>query len=96
MNLWSLAAARLRDKNRKILDFGTTVDMQDLLSSVKDSKDECQRKQWVVNSVVLRDTFSKIAVWIQKFIDVGDIAINTTLDMLRFRGLLYDSFSWCV
>lgn len=54
MDLWSLAAARLRDKDKKTLDFGTTVDLQDLLSSVKDSKDECQRKQWVVNNVVLR------------------------------------------
>ena len=76
MDLWSLAAKGLSDKNKKTLDFGTTVDLQDLLSSVKGSEDECERKQLVVYNVVLRDIFSKIAVWIQKFMEVGDIAVQ--------------------
>ena len=45
MDLWSLAAARLRDEDRKSLDFGATVNLDELLSNVKDSRDECQRKQ---------------------------------------------------
>ena len=76
MDLWSLAAARLRDEDRKILDFGATVNLDELLSNVKDSRYECQRKQWTVNILILRDVFSKFAVWIQKFVEVGDVAVS--------------------
>ncbi|KAL2042289.1 hypothetical protein N7G274_004777 [Stereocaulon virgatum] len=62
MDLLVWVAARLRDK----------VDLQDLLSSVKESKGECQRKLWVVNNVVLCGMFQQ-----DRSVDPG---INRSVD----------------
>lgn len=46
-----------------------------MLSSVNDKRRECEAKRWAVKHVVLRDLFKKIAVWIEKFVAVGDVAV---------------------
>ena len=52
--------------------------MNDLLKVVEEKKDECRRKHSRISrgrdreAIVLRDVFTKIATWIQKFIQIGD------------------------
>ena len=56
--------------------------INDILESLEWRKQECVDKQWTVsrggnrNAVVLRDVFTKVAVWINKFMAVGDIAVQ--------------------
>lgn len=60
----------------------TSDSINEILESLERRKKECIDKQWTVprgrkgNAVVLRDVFTKIAVWINKFMAVGDIAVQ--------------------
>ena len=80
--MWTIAAARLKEKDRVYLVPNTSVNISDILQSVESRKQECIDKQWTVprggnkNAVVLRDVFTKIAVWIDKFMVVGDMAVQ--------------------
>ena len=76
INLWDLAATRLSEKDKATLDLSSTTKLDDLLSAVDSRRKECERRQWTVKRVVLRDVFTKIAKWIEKFIEVGDIAVQ--------------------
>ena len=64
------------------MNLSPSVNINDVLESVERRRQECIDKQWTVprgknkNAVVLRDVFTKIAVWINKFIAVGDIAVQ--------------------
>jgi hypothetical protein len=80
-SLWELAASRLRDKDKAFIDFGSPIKLYDLLSTVQDKQKECIEKQWGIpggtgNTIKIRDIFAKIAKWIEKFIEVGDVAIQ--------------------
>ena len=48
-DLWSLAAAKLRDKDRSHI-FHLTTDVESLRAAVEDRKRECVEKQWCVPS----------------------------------------------
>ena len=55
--------------------------MQDLLSAVQEKQKECTDKQWSIpggsgNTIKVRDIFTKITKWVEKFIQVGDIALQ--------------------
>ena len=49
---------------------------------MNDKKRECLERQWRVKrsggkpSIVLRDVFAKIAIWVEKFVQVGDVAVS--------------------
>ena len=64
------------------MDLKPSINVGDILQSVERRKQECIDKQWTVsrggnkNAVVLRDVFTKIAVWINKFMVVGDMAVQ--------------------
>ena len=81
-NLWDLAASQLSDKYKACINFSSTVKLDDLLVAVKDKKEECQKKQWTLergpgrNPIVLRDVFTKIATWIEKFVECGDCVVQ--------------------
>ena len=81
-DLWALAASRLNEKDRACVDLNTSGNINDILESVEKRRQECVDKQWTVprgrnrDAVVLRDVFTKIAVWINKFMAVGDIAVQ--------------------
>ena len=81
-NLWDLAASQLSDKNKACINFSSTTKLDDLLAAVNDKKRECQEKQWTVergrerNAIVLRDVFTKIATWVEKFVACGDSAVQ--------------------
>lgn len=106
-DLWSQAAAKLKDKDKSyIVHFN--LDLESLRAAVKERQQECVEKQWFVPSkssctleslltvrlpkrllrsrlsgigtskskIVLRDVFAKIAFWIEKFVEVGDVAVQ--------------------
>ncbi|KAL8826680.1 MAG: hypothetical protein Q9170_007310 [Blastenia crenularia] len=81
-NLWSLAAAKLEDKDKQHVPH-SSLDIDDLRAAASERQRECVQKQWRVkaiggnnSTVVLREIFAKIVVWVQKFVEVGDVAIN--------------------
>ena len=75
-NLWDAAVTRLSDKEKARLDLSSTAKLDELLSAVKSRMQECEQRQWTVKRIVLRDVLKKIAKWIEKFIEVGDVAVQ--------------------
>lgn len=76
-NLWDLAASRLNDRVKACLDdLDSTTNLDELLSAVKNRRQECEQHQWAIKRVVLRDVFTKIARWVAKFVEVGDVAVQ--------------------
>ncbi len=79
-NLWDFAASHLSDKDKACIDFTSTAKLDELLAAVHNKKHECQQKQWTVErgpertAIVLRDVFTKIATWVEKFVECGDCA----------------------
>jgi hypothetical protein len=60
---------------------GSSIKWQDLLSAVQDKQKECIEQQWSIpggtgNTIKIRDIFTKITKWIEKFIEVGDAAVQ--------------------
>jgi hypothetical protein len=80
--LWKEAYASLpREKDRHSLDADAIVDLDQILEDVKRKMEVCRAKQWTIKNrqghkVILRDVFAKIATWIDKFKQVGDVAIQ--------------------
>jgi hypothetical protein len=54
--------------------------LEDLLSATSEKKEECVKKKWKVSikgrTIILSDLLEKVAVWINKFIAVGDSAVQ--------------------
>lgn len=75
-NLWDLAATRLSDKDKAYLDLNSTTKLDDLLQVVSSRRQECEQRQWTVKKTVLRDVFAKIAKWVEKFVEVGNVAVQ--------------------
>lgn len=81
-NLWDAAAATLSEKEKASLDFASSRKLDELLALVNERKAECLQRRWSVKRsngkerVVLHDVFAKIAVWIDKFVEVGDMAMQ--------------------
>lgn len=75
-NLWDIAVTKLSDKEKTHLDLSSSAKLDELLSAVKSRMQECEQRQWTVKKVVLRDVFTKIAKWFEKFIEIGDVAVQ--------------------
>lgn len=82
-SLWALAALKLSEKDRASLGcLEGTPQLDEILSAVISREQECIEKQWVIKrgsnngALVLRDVFKKIAIWVQKFVEVGDVAVQ--------------------
>lgn len=54
--------------------------LQDVLDATLEKKEECKKKRWKVTikgkQVILRDVLEKMAVWVNKFIAVGDALVQ--------------------
>ena len=92
-NLWDVAVTRLSDKEKAHIDLIPTAKLDELLSAVHGGIEECKQRQWTVKGIVLRDVFTKIAKWIEKFIEVGDVTVqydpgHTALPWAALRFLL--------
>ncbi|KAI9669918.1 MAG: hypothetical protein M1831_006954 [Alyxoria varia] len=83
-DLWALAADNLRQEDKNSLGElkANTTRVEDVASAVEERKKECKDRQWELkrskgkDAIVLRDVFSKISAWLQKFVEVGDVAVN--------------------
>lgn len=81
-NLWERAIARLREKDKAWIVSNTIVSLEDILSTIEKNKQICESKRLIVrrgpdkDPIVLRDVFSKIAGWIEKFVAVGDTVVQ--------------------
>jgi hypothetical protein len=83
-DLWVKAAKTLSDKDQLPIDFNR-VDrlkvLDDVLVAVEEKKQNCLEKRWKYKNskgedVILRNLFAKIVVWVEKFKEVGDIAMQ--------------------
>ena len=84
-SLWAAALNTLNEEDRELVAFDGQHQL-DVLSSlgqlVASAKDNSIKKQWRFHrpgggqTVILRDLFSKIAVWIDRFKDIGDIVVQ--------------------
>jgi hypothetical protein len=83
-NLWDKAAETLSHADRQEIDFDRSdkrAILSDVLNMVNIRKDQCLRSRWKYKNrngedVVLRDLMEKMAKWVNKFKEVGDVAVQ--------------------
>lgn len=83
-NLWDKAVEALNDEERAQLDFqrpDKRLVLEELLEVIEDKKQLCLRRRWKVRKrngelVFLRDVLGKLTLWINKFREVGDVAVQ--------------------
>ncbi|KZF24380.1 ankyrin [Xylona heveae TC161] len=83
-NLWQEAFGSLSQNDQAHLQFddqNIAIIPSQMLNYVKDKKQECLNKRWVFrkrnqDEVMIRDIFEKIARWINKFKEIGDVVIQ--------------------
>jgi hypothetical protein len=87
-DLWAEALQKLSDKDKTAikktwppLQTNATSDIpQQLIAVVEKKREECEEKRWrfKINGrqIILRDVAEKIIVWINKFKEIGDVAVN--------------------
>ena len=80
-NLWEKAVAALSDRDKQDVDFNCTdklAILADVLTAVDHKKQLCIEKRWKYRKgsreIIIRDQLEKVAVWVKKFIEVGDAA----------------------
>jgi hypothetical protein len=110
-DLWSKALQKLSEQDRASIlglmppsggGVGSGAAMLDeLCGLVLKQKEKCDEKSWKFNfngqQVILRDVAQKIFYWLQKFKEVGDVAINfdpvhAALPWAAFRFVLQVMF----
>jgi hypothetical protein len=78
---------------------------QELLNVVTSAKNKCLKAQWTIQiagrAINLRECFTKIVDWVQKFAQVGDAAVqfdtaHAALPWAGFRFLLQASHHPCL
>lgn len=83
-DLWRLALDKLSSEEKKaivplMLDSHLEI-LQRLHTAAVDRRTECEDKRWKFElngrQIFLRDVAQKIIVWIDKFKQIGDIAVN--------------------
>ena len=81
-DLWAIAIGKAGDNDKAQLDIYRTEKiavLDDILSLVKVKQNICLQKRWRFKkssgeSLVFRDLVDKIAIWVGKFVKVGDAA----------------------
>lgn len=84
IDLWEKAAQTLSDDDKLQIDFSRTdwlVILKDVLHAVEVKKQKCKDKCWKYRKhngdvVILRDVFEKMVGWVNKFKEVGDVAVQ--------------------
>lgn len=83
-NLWEASLQNLsihqQETIRSWTDHVNNFDGQQLLDAVAKSRQQAESRQWKLKtkhgSISVREKFDKVVVWIQKFIAVGDAAVQ--------------------
>ncbi|KAL2797362.1 ankyrin repeat-containing domain protein [Aspergillus keveii] len=78
-NLWEEAATLISKDDRTHLDFAHASDPKRILGDIETQVHEAKKKQWRFRKrngeeVTVREVFEKIANWVTKFKEIGDIA----------------------
>ena len=81
-DLWAIAIGKVGDNDKAQLDIYRTAKiavLDDILSLIKVKQNICLQKRWKFKkssgeSLVFRDLVDKIAIWVGKFVKVGDVA----------------------
>lgn len=105
-DLWAIAIAKVGDDDKAQLDISCTdkvAVLDNILSLVRAKQTICMQKRWKFKkssgeSLVVRDLVDKIAVWVGKFIQVGDAAVqydptHAALPWAAVRFLLQITFN---
>ena len=105
-DLWAIAIAKVGDDDKAQLDISCTdkvTVLDNILSLVRAKQAICMQKRWKFKkssgeSLVVRDLVDKIAVWVGKFIQVGDAAVqydptHAALPWAAVRFLLQITFN---
>lgn len=82
--LWGLALERLSDEDKKTMSRIKSDSMLDILrhlhTEAVQKQSYCDDRRWKFElngrPIILRDVAGKIIVWIDKFKQIGDIAVN--------------------
>lgn len=85
-SLWDKAVASLSEEDRHGIDFQQTdrrANLVDLITEVQRKKQDCVKRRLKYkrsngDDVVLYDVFEKIALWLDKFKQVGDVAVQVS------------------
>ncbi len=81
-DLWALAVSKLsQDEQRAISTMGKLETIASILEYVQNSERVSISKQWRYKRksgevVILRDLFGKLVKWLQRFKEIGDIAVQ--------------------
>lgn len=83
-DLWKPAVARVSGEQKACLDFERLDKLgivAELLQLTDDAKQRCVGKVWRLRrgsgeTVILRDVLGKVARWIYRFKDIGDVAVQ--------------------
>lgn len=83
-DLWNEAVKTLSDEDRRNIAFSGRDKLDilgDVLKEAEKRKEECLKKRWRFkrsngDDVILRDLFEKIVTWVNKFREIGDIAMQ--------------------
>lgn len=83
-NLWCRAVEALNEAERAELDFGRPdkrLVLEELLELIEEKKQLCLQRRWKFKKrdgklVFLRDILGKMSVWINRFKEVGDVAMQ--------------------
>lgn len=83
-DLWAIAIEKLGAEDKARLDttqISKNTALNEILAAVEDKKLLCLQKRWKVrdssgNVIIVRDLVDKVAVWIKRFIEVGDVAVQ--------------------
>jgi hypothetical protein len=83
-SLWEQAAEELGKEDKetlKLMRLDKVIKPNELLKTVEEKKQVCKAKQWKYKKrngdvIIFHDIFDKIATWVEKFKQVGDIAVS--------------------
>ena len=66
----------LTDKAKAQLDGHSSAQLEELHSTVKSKMQECEQLRWMMEGIVLRDVFTKVAKRIEKSVDLGEVIVQ--------------------
>src|SRR3954465_4758399 len=92
-DLWEKAVHTLSDEDKQHIDFNSEDKLSvldDVLAAVNEKKRLCMEKRWKYKKgnkdIIIRDMLEKVVVWVNKFKEVGDVAVQ--------YGLGHTSLPW--
>lgn len=84
VSLWDRAVGSLTDEDKQSIDFSRTdksTILEDVLQAAESKKQLCLQKRWKYTKktghvIILRDLCEKMIKWVQKFKEIGDVAVQ--------------------